>query len=68
MPLKELQFDADEIFTIVAYDPIVKSLDHQQAKDAIHEALEMLQSAPEPGPEEQPVYKILSPEVHCMPF
>ena len=74
---KELETDAEQVFAIVVCDAefegIMKELDHHKAKDAVHEAVNMLHTSPGPDPEaERLEYLDISPEVctvytHCHP-
>ena len=67
IPPKELQSDADEVFKIAVcnpeFDGIMKNLEHQQASDAVHEAVNMLHSAPEPPEAPEPKYIQISEAV-----
>ena len=49
---EELTSDADHIFSIAMCDPefegLMKEIDHHQARDAVYEALKVLQTTPEP--------------------
>lgn len=49
---EELEFDAVHLFDIMFHDPdfegLMQSLTHCDAADAVYEAIELLQTAPEP--------------------
>ena len=73
MAVDELQSDAEQVFAIVECDPefqgIMKDLEHHRAKDAVHEAVNKLHTAPDPETD-RVEYLDISPEVrtHTVSF
>ena len=67
MPLEELQSDAKDLFNIVEcdseFEEVMKSIQHNKANDAIHEAVDKLNSAPEQEHEKDIQYVDISIEV-----
>ena len=49
------------------FEGVMKDIEHHQAKDAVHEAVNMLHAAPDPESEVERI-EYLNPEVHTRSF